>query len=127
MSHFTTLKTQIVSKDYLKQALEDLDIAFEEGSLEIRGYQGIHTPVEIKIPTANPDYDLGFRRSGDTYELVADWYGIKDIKQHEFLGRIMQRYAYRVAVEQLVQQDFSVVEEEIQADNTIRITVRRMT
>ncbi|MFH1118165.1 MAG: DUF1257 domain-containing protein [Pseudomonadota bacterium] len=127
MSHFTTLKTHIVSKDYLKQALEDLDIAFEEGPLEIRGYQGIHTLVEIKIPTGNPGYDLGFRKSGDTYELVADWYGIEEIEQHEFLGRITQRYAYRVAMEQLVQQDFTVVEEEIQADNTIRITVRRMT
>ncbi|MFH1118160.1 MAG: hypothetical protein V1792_29915 [Pseudomonadota bacterium] len=46
MSHFTTLKTHIVFKDYLKQALEDLDIAFEEGPLEIRGYHGIHTPIE---------------------------------------------------------------------------------
>ena len=127
MSHFTTLKTQIVSKDYLKQSLEDLDIAYEEGDLEIRGYQGIRTPVEIRIPTANPDYDLGFRKSGDTYELVADWYGVKDIEQHEFLGQVMQRYAYRVALEQLAQQDFTVVEEEIQADNTIHITVRRMT
>jgi len=126
MSHFTTLKTHIVSKDYLKQALEDLEIAFEEGDLEIRGYQGIRTPVEIRMPSANPDYDLGFRKSGDTYELVADWYGIKDIKQHEFLGRVMQRYAYRVAMDQLAQQDFTVVEEEVQADNTIHITVRRM-
>lgn len=127
MSHFTTLKTQIVSKDYLKQALEDLEIAFEEGDVEIRGYQGIRTPVEIRIPTADPAYDLGFRKNGDTYELVADWYGIKDIKQQEFLGLVTQRYAYRVAMDQLARQDFTVVEEEVQADNTIHITVRRMT
>lgn len=126
MSHFTTVKTQIVSKDHLKQALEDLDIAYEEGHLEIRGYEGIRTEVDIRIPSSNPEYDLGFRKSGDTYELVADWYGIQDINQQTFLGKITQRYAYRVAMEQLVRQDFSVVEEEIRPDNTIHITVRRM-
>lgn len=127
MSHFTTLKTRIVSKEHLTQALEDLHIEYEEGNVEIRGYDGIKTPVEISIPTANPDYQVGFRKQGDTYELVADWYGIRDINQSEFVGRITQRYAYRVAKEQLEQQDFAVVEEEVQADNTIRITVRRMT
>jgi hypothetical protein len=127
MSHFTTLKTRIVSKEHLRQALEDLQIGYEEGALEIRGYQGIATSVEFRIPTCNPDYQMGFRKQGDAYELVADWYGIKDIEQSAFLGRVMQRYAYRVAKEQLEQQDFMVVQEEIQADNTIRITVRRMT
>ena len=115
-----------MSKDHLKQALEDLEIAFEEGDLEIRGYEGIRTPVEIRIPSSNRDYDLGFRKTGETYELVADWYGIQDIDRQEFVGTVTQRYAYRVAIDQLRQQNFSVVEEETQADNTIHITVRRM-
>ena len=127
MSHFTTLKTRIVSKKHLTQALKDLEIQYEEGDLEIRGYEGIRAAVEIRIPTSNPDYQLGFRKQGDTYELVADWHGIKEIDQSKFLGRITQRYAYRVAKEQVEQQDFTVVEEEVQADHTIRITVRRMT
>lgn len=127
MSHFTTLKTRIVSKEHLKRALDDLQIQYEEGSLEIRGYQGIRTAVDIKIPSANADYDLGFRKSGGTYELVADWYGLPDLDRQEFLGRIAQRYAYLVAKEQLESQDFTVVEEEVLSDNTIHITVRRMT
>lgn len=127
MSHFTTLKTRIVSREHLKQALHDLEIQYEEGELEIRGYQGIRTAVDIKIPSANVDYDLGFRKSGETYELVADWYGLPDLDRREFLGRIAQRYAYLVAKEQLESQDFTVVEEEVLSDNTIHITVRRMT
>ncbi|MBI5572229.1 MAG: DUF1257 domain-containing protein [Desulfomonile tiedjei] len=126
MSHFTTLATRIVSKEHLKQALEDLQIAYEEGDVEIRGYEGIRTPVELRIATSNPEYQIGFRKQGERYELVADWYGIKDVDQSRFLNRIAQRYAYRVAKEQLEQQDFTVVEEEVQADDTIRITVRRM-
>ena len=126
MSHFTTLKTRIVSKEHLKQALHDLELQYEEGRTEIRGYQGIRTPVDIRLPTANPDYQIGFRKQGDTYEIVADWYGIEDIDRQGFLKQITQRYAYRVAKEQLEQQDFTVVEEEVQGDNTIHITVRRM-
>lgn len=126
MSHFTRLKTRIISKDHLIQALEDLGIHHEVGDLEIRGYQGIVTSVEIRIATSDPDYQMGLRKQGDAYELVADWYGIKNIKREEFLGRITQRYAYRVAKEQLEKQDFTVVLEEVRSDNTIHITVRRM-
>ncbi len=127
MSHFTTLKTRIVSKDYLKQALDELEIEYQEGVVEIRGYQGIRTTVELCIPTSNSEYQIGFRRNGDTYELVADWYGIQDLKREEFLGRVTQKYAYLVAKDLLEQQDFTVVEEQVDADHTIRLTLRRMT
>jgi homospermidine synthase len=126
MSHFTTIKTQIVASEPLKKALVDLGLAGEEGTVEIRGYGGNRTRVDIRVPTRNPGYDIGFRKQGDAYELVADWWGIKDIKQDEFLQRLTQRYAYHVAKDQLEAQDFTVVEEEVQADNTIHITVRRM-
>lgn len=126
MSHFTTVKTKMVSKEHLKKALRDLGMAFQEGRLSIRGYGGQTTEVEIKIPTANPGYDLGFRTKGDAYELVADWWGIKDIRQDDLLRQLNQRYAYHVAKEQLEQQDFTLVEEEVQQDQTIHLTVRRM-
>jgi len=126
MSHFTTIKTQIVNKIYLKKALDDLQMHYQEGNVEIRGYGGQKTRVEIRVPTSNPQYDLGFRKQKETYELVADWWGIKDINQQEFVQRLSQRYAYHVAKEQLEQQDFTVVEEEVLEDQTIHLTVRRM-
>jgi len=126
MSHFTTLKTRIVSKDYLLEALDDLNMAYEIGALEVCGYQGIRTPVEVKVATSNKDYQIGFRKNGDKYEIVADWYGIKDISKEEFLARVTQRYAYRAALKQLQAQDFVVVSQEIGPDNAIHITLRRM-
>jgi hypothetical protein len=126
MSHFTTIKTQIVAQEPLKKALADLGLACEEGAVEIRGYGGNRTRVDIRVPTSNAGYDLGFRKQGETYELIADWWGIKDLKQDTFLQRLTQRYAYHVAKEQLAAQDFTVVEEEVQADNTIHLVVRRM-
>ena len=126
MSHFTTIQTQVVVKEQLKKALDDLNLTYEEGEVEIRGYGGQRTRVEIRVPTRNPGYDLGFRKQGDVYELVADWWGIKDIQQEVFLNRLTQRYAYHVAKDRLEAQEFTIVEEEVQADQTIHITVRRM-
>ncbi len=127
MSHFSTIETKIVNKEYLKKALDDLKFNWEEGNLEVKGYQGNRTKAEIKLETGNPGYDIGFRRQGQNYEVVADWWGIKNIKQEEFVQNVNQRYAYHAVKDQLGQQDFTFVEEQVQADNTIHITVRRMT
>jgi len=126
MSHFSTIKTKIVVKEYLVKALNDLKFNWEEGNVEVRGYQGIRTKAEIRINTGNTGYDIGFRKKNENYEIVADWWGIKNIKQEEFVQNVTQRYAYNAVKDQLEQQDFSFVEEELRADNTIHLSVRRM-
>jgi hypothetical protein len=126
MSHFTTIKTKLVQKEQLLKALDDLNINYEQGNISISGYGGQQTQVEIKIPTSNPGFDMGFCKQGNSYELVADWYGIKDIDQNKFMQDINQRYAYHVTKDQLEEQDFTIVEEEVQQDKTIHLTLRRM-
>jgi hypothetical protein len=126
MSHFTTLKTRIVNKDYLLKALTDLGYNWQEGEVEAKGFMNSKTKVEISVPTSNPKYDIGFRREGDNWELVADWYGIRNIKPEEFMQKLQQRYAYHAVRDQLDQQDFSFVEEVVSSDNTIKLTLRRM-
>ena len=125
MSHFTTIKTKIVEKEYLKQALSELGHNYQEGNVNIRGYQGIQTPVAIKIPTKNYGYDIGFRQSNNAYEIVADWWGIKDIKQEQFLQQVSQRYAYHAAKAKLEEQGFSLVSEEAKAGDRIHLVLRR--
>jgi hypothetical protein len=83
--------------------------------------------VEIRVPTSNPEYQLGFRKSGDSYELVADWYGVNDYKEREFINMLTQKYAYLVALSKLEEQGFTLVEETREMNNTIHLTVRRMT
>lgn len=125
MSHFTKMKTRLVRKEYLTQALKDLGYQPKEGNLKIRGFGGQRTDVEVMIPTKNPEYDIGFRKAGEIYELVADWYGIKDINPKEFLNQLQQKYAYHTVLNRMQEQGFEVVEEENQEDNTIHLTVRR--
>ena len=126
MSHFTRIKTSLAKKEYLLQALCDLGYQPEEGRVCIKGYGGQETEVELMIPSGNPGYELGFKKNGEAYELVADWYGIKNIQPERFLNQVRQRYAYHVVKSRMTEQGFEVVEEENQEDHTIHITVRRM-
>ncbi len=125
MSHFTSIKTQIIEKEYLKQALSDLGHTYQDGNVQIRGYNGDRTDVEIAVPTKSSGYDIGFRKSDNVYEVVADWWGILDIKQQQFLQQVNQRYAYHAARAKLEEQGFSLVSEEVQEGERIHLVLRR--
>ncbi len=125
MSHITRIKTVMVEKDYLKAALQDLGYTVEEGALKV-GMLGERTPVEMKISTGFLSCAIGLRRSGDAYEVVADWSGIRGIKRKDFLQKIQQRYAYHAARARLTEQGFELTSEEVQKDGKIHLVLRRM-
>jgi len=116
----------MVVAEYLKKSLEDIGYAYEEGAVNIRGYQGRKTTVEIKINTSSAGYDIGFRPSETGYEVVADWWGIKDVKQEELIQQLTQRYAYHAAIDKLQKQGFDLSSEEVGADGKIHLVLRRM-
>lgn len=125
MSHFTTIRTQLVEARHLEMALVDLGHTVEHGPVTVNGFMGNTTQAELKIGTADRNYDIGFRRTGNTYELVADWWGIRDIHQGNFVRQLTQRYAYHAAQEALLAEGFSLVEEEQQQDGTLHMVLRR--
>ena len=49
MSHFSTVKTQLRKKEYLKQALIDLGYVPQEGENLVRGYRGQTVKAEMTI------------------------------------------------------------------------------
>ena len=117
----------MVSEEFLIQALRDLGYEYEVGDSEIRGFGSSRTVVDIRVRTKSPGYDIGFRKSGRTYEVVADWWGINDIRQEKFMREVTQRYAYhaaRATVEAV--QDFSLVTEEVDEEGRIHLVLRRM-
>ncbi|MBV9468156.1 MAG: DUF1257 domain-containing protein [Abitibacteriaceae bacterium] len=127
MSHFSRIKTQMVVQEHLVQALKDLGYTCEEGNVEVLGYGSNRTRVEVKISTRNSGYDIGFHKTGNAYEMVADWWGIRDIRQADFLQQVTQRYAYNAARAKLEEQGFSLVTEEQERDGCIHLVLRRMT
>ncbi|MBI5015796.1 MAG: DUF1257 domain-containing protein [Chloroflexi bacterium] len=124
MSHFTRVKTKIVELLYLKRALSDLNLQFEEGKVKIRGYMGKKTSVDLRIRTPE-GYDVGFVKVGDSYEVVADWDMVRTFSKEAFVKEVSRHYAYHVVKDQLEVQDFKVVEERRQGQ-AVSLTLRRM-
>ncbi len=125
MSHFSTIKTQITDKDFVLMAIKDLGFTYEEGEQEVKAFGGQKTPVDIRIKLPM-SYDIGLRKRGDHYEIVADWFGVRGISQKDFTQRLTQRYAYHAARAKLEQQGFDMVEEKVEETGQIRIVLRRM-
>ena len=124
MSHITRIKTKIVEKTYLLQALEDLGYQYEEGDLTISGFGANKTKAEIKIKLRLSN-DIGFRQTPQGYEIIADWWGVRGTNQKGFTARILQRYAYHTTRAKLEAQGFSLIEETAK-DGQIHLTLRRV-
>ncbi len=115
MSHFVRIRTQIRERPHLVQALRDLHYQFQEGeSLVVRGYAGNRERAEVVVSTGS-QYDTGFQRQGEAYEVVADWWGVhgnSSIRQESFLQEVNRQYAYNLIREQAREQCLIVEEEE---------------
>jgi hypothetical protein len=94
-----------------------------ESNVQVRGYRGDKTNAEYVIRQSN-GYDLGFRRNGEDYELVADFWGAR-INQQEFVNLISQKYARKSLMATVQSEGFHVEEEETLADGTVRVVVGR--
>lgn len=121
MSHFTTIKVQIKKSEILHQVLQELGYQVECNTT-VRGYQGNTTQAEYVIRQTN-GYDLGFRRTGENYEIVADFWGAI-INQQEFVNSITQKYAHKTLMATVQEQGFHVEEEEVLEDG-MRVVVGR--
>jgi len=122
MSHFTTIAIEIKNGDLLEQSLQELGYPVKQNTL-VRGYLGNTVNAEYVIPMPN-EFDIGFRKVGDRYELITDMWGIA-MNVEEFLGELNQQYATKMVLESAVQQGFAIEQQEILEDGTVRIVIGR--
>lgn len=115
MSHFVRIRTQIREREHLVQALRDLHYQYQEGeNLVVRGYSGNRERAEVLVNTGS-QYDIGFQRKADGYEVVADWWGVeKDspTRQQSFMQQVNRQYAYNLIRDQAREQNLIVEEEQ---------------
>jgi hypothetical protein len=91
MSHFSTVKTRFQNGFYLKKALNELKITFNEQHF---------TNSETKLPYINfvipqsNNHDIQFAWNGQNYELVADLsYWKQPSTIESFIDKVAQSYA----------------------------------
>ena len=132
MSHFTNVETVINDLVALKEALVDLNMEFEESTenqlVKVRGWKGSTLNAEAKIK-GSKSYDIGLQLTEQgTYKLVADWWGIEEETnqtQEQITQKIVVRYAYHKVKDEVVKQGFSLDEEQVEPDGTIKLGVSK--
>lgn len=130
MSHFTIVRTQLVSKAHLLAALKALgflQVEVHAAPQALHGWESGRTAeIILRREHLGTSADVGFARNASgTYDLVV---AENDAKfDSQWLARLSQTYAYGVARQMLQEQQFEIVEEKRLADQSIRISVRRMT
>jgi hypothetical protein len=130
MSHFSRLKTQFKNKEVLTDCLKEMGYEVHNGGT-IKGYSGQEF-VDFSIKTKN-GYGIGFRvNDHGTYDIIADWWGVKGTRQenlvNELQGRvnsIQREYALKMVMEQTRHHGFEMIEKSEEKDGSIRIVVRR--
>lgn len=134
MSAYSSIQTHLVSAVHLQKALQDMGFAQVElhttpqpveGAFSESADRGAEVIVRRKY-LSGAYGDLGFARDeqGRFMLLVNDM--DRDTYGAGWLQKLTQRYAYRVAREQLEEQGFDLVSEEVDNRETIRLTLRRM-
>ncbi len=123
MSHFSSIKTKIVEKEYLLQALDDLGYVYQDSPGKIKGWGRESRKVDIRVKSGLR-YRIGFQSTADGYTITADWMTIKEKKQ-AFADKVMQRYAYHATKATLAKQGFDLVSESVNEEGKIHLVLRR--
>lgn len=127
MSHFTSMRTQLVDGDLIAAALSDLGIKHERGGKRIRGFLGQRTDAEFRVPTKARGYDIGIRKAGEAYEVVADWWGVRGFDENTFAKELDRAYGVAATKTKLVEQGYSLVSEQRETNGEVRLVLRRQT
>ena len=127
MSHFSTVKTQLRKKEFLKQALIDLAYVPNEGENLVRGYRGQTVKAQMTVEMSK-GADIGFRwnEGSKSYELVTDldlWK--QSIPIERFLAQVTQRYALNTVLDSTAQEGFQISEQKENLDGSIELVVTR--
>ena len=125
MSHFTKIKTKLYDKMTIEKSLSDLNIEWETGATNVRGYKNQDQSAEIVIRQDNK-HDIGFKWNGNEYELVADlMFWDQKYSVNKFLNQVKQYYAYNLISKVSEEKNFQYVESETQQDGSIRLLLKK--
>ena len=129
MSHFTKVQTQIKDLACLKKALDQLGWKWkhDEQGVVVRGWKGATMKAEMSIDMGKYDVAVVVAENG-SYELVADWWGIettRGITEAEVAKEINAKYAYQRVVIAVEEAGYTVDENAVQKDGSVKLSVSK--
>lgn len=127
MSHFSTIKTKILDKECLVEALRKLYPGFSiQENVPIKGYGGRKRQGEVVIKTERA-YDIGFvKDSSGSFHCVTDWYGAaRSVKknQKQFLDELQKEYAVSKVIKTVSKRGFRVQSQRVTPTGEIKLLV----
>jgi hypothetical protein len=129
MSHFTKVATKINDLVALRKALDQLGWKYKhaEAGVEVRGWRGQTMKAEMAIDMGK--YDVGVVKQEDgTYSLEADWWGVettRGLKEEEVVKELNAKYAYQRVVAAVEEQGYTIDQNAVQKDGTVKLTVSK--
>lgn len=135
MSHFTRMKTLIVEREALVQALADVgfaEVEVHETAENLRGFLGDRRAQTAEViirrrHIGKLSNDIGFKRRDDgTFEAIISSFDRRRFSQ-TWLNQLTQRYAYHAARAKLEEQGFALVSDEVEKNGRIHLVLRRVT
>ena len=126
MSHFTKIKTKLTDINTLERSLKrSLQWETKRNSI-VRGYQDNTINAELVSINPHSSYDVGFIKNDNAYELVTDFYGLKNYYTQENLLRLItQNYSLSVIEDEAMENNFIIGVPEYEKDGSIRLVLSR--
>jgi len=126
MSHFTTIKTEILDPEILKKTLSDLKFEFKEDG-KIPGHQGRMESVDIVIKIfGNSQFGFNKKPGEENYEIRGTIEILNQKEVKEIINLIRSEYAYRKIVHESRKRGFSLVQEERLKAGSIKLILRKV-
>jgi hypothetical protein len=124
MSKFVKVNTELRDLPLIKRALDDLKMVYQENATFTHRWSGFSGAVPLVVRHGQVTFGLRQTTSDENrYEVIGDDMQLRQIRAH--LDRIGQRYAYHKVLAETEKAGFSLVEEQTDKGNVIRLTVRR--
>lgn len=126
MSHITRVQTELKDIQFIKLALKDLEIDFEDDDfLDVPEVEG---PIELVIRLPRSRHPIALVRNKDeSYSLEGEQSVMRIAEEMQLMQKVSQRYAYHMIKDRLHQQGFHLEGETQGDENKIHLTLRRTT
>ena len=126
MSHFTTITTEILDFDILKQTISDLGFTMHEDD-KLIGHNGQFEYVDLSVRVAPKSY-LGFKEKapGKGYVITGIVEFLTAEKTRRIIQMIRQEYAYRKVLHETRKRGFSLVQEQRVKAGVIKLVLKKV-